>query len=220
MILQDRAVILHMPKTGGVFIRMLLQKYYGDNVRLPSGATFPHPSAATAQHHSYREIPESAQRLPAFGLVRSPWDWYVSWYHFFMEYPYRPPHFLTVSEDKTLSFAEFMQNLHRFPVNSPEYRSNSFSCEYFRVFGCSEEEPRNPNVQMGRYESVHDDVIAFFTQIGIEPACIEEVDTFRSMNPSRHEPFWKYYNTELADLVYEHNRAIIDEFGYELETPA
>ena len=219
MILQDKAVILHMPKTGGVFIRMLLQKHYGDRVRLPSGATFPDPTARTAQHHSYDEIPESARNLPVFGLVRNPWDWYVSWYHFFMSYDYRPPHFMTVSRDKTLGFAEFMQNLRRFPVDSPEYRANSFSTEYFRIFGCDEKRPRNPDIQVGRYETVYDDVIAFFEEIGIDQACIDEVPSFRTMNPSPHKPYWTYYTDAVAEGVYESDRAVIDEFGYEFRAP-
>ncbi len=215
MILENQAVILHMPKTGGVFIRMLLEKHYGDRVRLATGATFRDPTAPTAQHHSYDEIPDSAKQLPAFGLVRNPWDWYVSWYHFFMSYPYRPPHFMTVSEDKTLDFAGFMQNLRRFPVDSPEFRYNSFSVEYFRIFGCDSERPRNPDIVMGRYESVHDDVIAFFERIGVIRACIDEVAAFRSMNPSRHGAYWKYYDDALAEGVYAADKAVIDEFGYQ-----
>lgn len=46
MIVRDRCLILHMPKTGGVFIRMLLEKHYGDAVMLPSGNSFEDPGAS------------------------------------------------------------------------------------------------------------------------------------------------------------------------------
>ena len=34
MILGDKCLILHMPKTGGVFIRLLLQKHYASAARM------------------------------------------------------------------------------------------------------------------------------------------------------------------------------------------
>ncbi len=216
MILKDRCVLLHMPKTGGVFIRLLLEKYYGSDVQLASGKTFDDPSVRWAQHHSFDEIPEHASSLPVFGFVRNPWDWYVSWYHFFMEYPHRPPHFMTVSRDKTVDFAGFIENWSRLDPDSPEYIYNSFSAEYFRVFSSTKERPRNPQVEMGRYETVHEDLRRFLAQVGVGEECLDEITSFRQMNPSRHKHYSTYYNDRLAQLVYEHNSEVVDEYGYEI----
>ena len=217
VILQDHCIILHMPKTGGVFVRMLLEKHYGSAVQLASGKSFRDRSAPTAQHHSISEVPEESRGLPAFGLVRNPWDWYVSWYHFFMEYPYRPPHFMTVSEGKTVDFAGFVGNLRKYPPDSPEYLSNTFSAEYFRIFACSASRPRNPEVEMGRYESVHDDVHSFLSRAGVRSECLDEIATFRRINPSPHRHYSTYYTPGLAEQIYAHDRVVIDEFGYGFE---
>ncbi len=208
-----------MPKTGGVFIRLLLEKYYGDEVRLASGKTFDDPGAPKAQHHAIDDIPAQFRNLPAFGLVRNPWDWYVSWFHFFNSYPYKPPHFMTVSAGKSVDFAGFITNLYSYPIESEEYRYNSFSAKYFRIFGCTPESPRNPQVEIGRYETVHDDVHRFLSTIDVSQECLDEIADFRRMNNSQHEHYSTYYTPDLADLVYENNRIVIDEFGYELEAP-
>ena len=220
VILKDKCLILHMPKTGGVFIRLLLEKHYGGDVTLPSGKPFEDPSARWEQHHALSDVSRWRRRkLLTFGLVRNPWDWYVSWFHFFTMYDHRPPHFMTVSKDKTLDFAGFMTNLFRYPTNSEEYTYNSYSSEYYRIFSCSPRRPRNPKVVMGRYETIHDDLYAFLESVGVSNACLEEIHSFRMMNPSRHEHYSTYYTPELVEAVYEHNRPIIDEFGYEFDAP-
>ncbi len=217
MILADKCLILHMPKTGGVFIRMLLEKHYGDAVQLATGKGFDDPSAPWAQHHSIDDVPAEFRSLPAFGFVRNPWDWYVSWFHFFMSYPHRPPHFVTVSHDKTLDFAGFMTSLYSYPEDSPEYLYNSFSAEYYRIFGCNEAVPRNPVIEMGRYETVHDDLHAFLARVGVDRECLDDIEGFRRMNPSPHRHYSTYYTDEVVDQVYRHNRAVIDEFGYRFD---
>lgn len=217
MILRDRCVLLHMPKTGGVFIRLLLEKYYGDDVQLATGKGFDDPSAPTAQHHTIDDLGPELADLPVFGFVRNPWDWYVSWYHFFMKYPYRPPHFITVSRDKTLEFPEFMESLYSFPKDSPEYIANSFSAEYFRIFATSAQQPSNPRVDMGRYETVHADLHRFLSRVSVVRECLDEIATFRKMNPSPHQHYSRYYPEPLVELVREHEGVVIEEFGYEFE---
>lgn len=217
MILDDKCVILHMPKTGGVFIRLLLEKYYGDQVRLASGKTFDDRSAPWAQHHSLDDVPPESADLPVFGFIRNPWDWYVSWYHFFTSYEHRPPHFITVSKDKTLDFAGFMENLYGYPPDSEEYVYNSFSANYFDIFSCTPDRPRNDRVEMGRYETIHADLRRFLATVGVGRECLEDIEGFSRMNNSKHQHYSTYYTESVADQVYEHDRAVIDAYGYQLE---
>ena len=112
-----------------------------------------------------------------------------------------------------------MTNLYEYPVDSEEYEYNSFSAKYYRIFGCAEEQPRNPRVQMGKYENVHDDLYRFLSTVDVSQECLDDIATFRRVNNSWHDHYSSHYTPELADLVYEHNRAVIDEFGYEMETP-
>lgn len=201
-------------------MRLLLQKHYGDAVELPSGKRFDDPAARWEQHHALADIPDEMDRLPVFGFVRNPWDWYVSWYHFFASYDHRPPHFMTVSKDKTLDFAGFMENLATYPPDSEESLYNSYTDKYMRIFSCTADQPRNPRVEMGRYETVHEDLHRFLASVDVDQACLDEIATFRTMNNSRHSHFSTYYTDSLAEQVYLRDRAVIDEFRYEISGPA
>ncbi len=217
MILRDKCVMLHMPKTGGVFIRLLLEKHYPDDVLLGDGGDFDRTEARWEQHHSIADVGSKESDLPVFGFVRNPWDWYVSWYHFFMTYPHKPPTFMKLSEDKTLDFADFMARWLAVSPDSEEYADNSFSAKYFRIFGANPAHPQNPNIEIGRYETIHADLQRFLTRVGLSAACIADVPGFRTFNPSKHDRYWTYYTDELAEQVYERDREFIDAFAYTLE---
>jgi hypothetical protein len=217
MILRDKCLILHMPKTGGVFIRMLLEKHYGNDVMLASGKSFEDASAPWAQHHSIDEVPAEYRDLPAYGFVRNPWDWYVSWYHFFTSYPYQPPHFMSVSQGKTLDFVSFMESVFSCPRDSEEYIYNSYAAKYYRIFATTEQVPRNPNIEMGYFESIHDDIHRFLASVGVKQECLDDIEGFKKINPSKHQHYSSYYTDSLVELVYEHNKAIIDEYGYRFD---
>src|SRR5688500_498878 len=79
MLVTSGIVFVHIPRTGGVFVRDVLR----DHVEAePAGPRF-------ATHASYEELPPEFGDRPGFCVVRSPWDWYVSWYHHTMQ---RGPH--------------------------------------------------------------------------------------------------------------------------------
>jgi hypothetical protein len=69
MIVTDRLVFLHLHKSGGTFVNALLLRCV--------------PSARQIGYHlPYRELPEIYRNFPVVGTVRSPWAYYVSWFHF------------------------------------------------------------------------------------------------------------------------------------------
>ena len=70
MILSEHFVFLHLPKTGGSFVRELCTHYAPPawKVRLLD------------HHPTIHDIPSEYANLPIFGFVRNPFDWYVSWY--------------------------------------------------------------------------------------------------------------------------------------------
>jgi len=62
-------VFVHIPKTGGSFIQTVI------------GEHLPVLDLSSYTHTPYAELPERWRHLPAFCVVRNPWDWYVSWFH-------------------------------------------------------------------------------------------------------------------------------------------
>lgn len=64
MLVTPEFVFLHVPKTGGTFVRTLLEDrlVYSD------------------YHASIGEIPSGFRHLPRYAFIRNPWDWWVSWW--------------------------------------------------------------------------------------------------------------------------------------------
>lgn len=108
MVITPTATFIHFHKTGGQFVNRLLLAYVPGSIRV-------------GYHLPRTETPPAAIQLPAFGFVRNPWDWYVSWYSFNLSSPLRNPIFRITSMNGTLDFEHTIENLLRLgePGNRP-----------------------------------------------------------------------------------------------------
>ncbi len=79
MLIHDRFVFLHVPKTGGTFLDRELRR------ELPGCQ--PPSNVPRSAHHGWDAIPAEARGRPVLVFVRNPWDWYVSWYSFAVGQP-------------------------------------------------------------------------------------------------------------------------------------
>ena len=96
---------MHLHKTGGQSINdALLQCVRG--------------AQEIGYHLPLRLLPEEAKSLPVVGVIRSPWDWYVSWYAFNNLRGVKNPLFNIVSRGKQAGFSETIENLVRYPERS------------------------------------------------------------------------------------------------------
>ncbi len=71
MLITPDFVFIHMPKTGGTFVARMLQLAYGARA-VEYGR----------KHATCEEIPDSERGKPVLSVIRSPWDRYVSQYHY------------------------------------------------------------------------------------------------------------------------------------------
>ena len=69
MIVTDKFAFMHMHKTGGQSLGHILHACMPDFK--PIGYHYPH-----------HMLPAEYSDLPVVGMVRNPWDWYISWYAF------------------------------------------------------------------------------------------------------------------------------------------
>ena len=109
MIVTDKFVFIHMHKTGGQSLIRIL----GDCV----------PGMKTVgYHYPYSMLPEEYADRPVVGMVRNPWDWYVSWYAFNTRQDVGNPLFFILSDGFQAGYRETIANLAGLCSDAPESR--------------------------------------------------------------------------------------------------
>jgi tetratricopeptide (TPR) repeat protein len=98
MIITESFVFIHMHKTGGQTLNDIIKRCIPDN-------------RVIGYHYPRCEIPPEFAKLPVVGLVRNPWDWYVSWYAFNRMPKVRNQLFNVVSDSGQGTFKSTITNL-------------------------------------------------------------------------------------------------------------
>lgn len=235
MLVTDKFVFLHLPRTGGTFIYEIVRKFF--------------PSAKELGYHLPRILlPKEYSHLPILGTVRNPWEFYASWYHHQYYNPkYSPTKnvlFACLSEDRKLDFLSTIQNALDLGINNDkldpliqalpenyEYQKRNipnltrdvmrkiratglglYTFRFNQIFG------ETDGVFFCRVETLRRDLIAFFESVGVanDALCSYVVDLDKK-NTSEHSHYSAYYTPELADLVSIRDRGLIDRFGFVYE---
>lgn len=98
MIIVERFVFIHMHKTGGQTLNDVIKRCIPDH-------------KLVGYHYPYSEVPSDYKSLPLVGIVRNPWEWYVSWYAFNNGPNLRSPLFSIVSENGQANMITTLTNL-------------------------------------------------------------------------------------------------------------
>jgi hypothetical protein len=218
LLITKHFVFAHVQKTGGRFIKEVCNSY------LPADWIV---AEELLPHHPLRRLPKSATGLPVFGLVRNPWDWYVSWYHFTSQSfdtltPRERASWAPVFGDNDATFREAVTAACTgVPVDGQEERwlwrlrersRDLYTAWHRRIF---DRAPRECEIVIGRFENLREDFISFLRRFDV-PVDDEFIDRVRRAPPgagSRRDRYSVYYDDELRELVASRN-ALVDEFGY------
>ncbi len=231
MIVTDKFVFVHLPRSGGTFVSGVITKFF--------------PSAHEIGHHLPRELlPREYSHLPVLGTVRNPWEFYVSLYHYV--WPRAAASILVswMSENGRLGFIGSIGNVLNLGVNDerldvlvemlPEHVDYSrthipnvtkdamrrvrgtgvgyYTFRFNQMFGNTDD------VFFCRLETLRQDLVAFFEGIG---AATDELRDYvlrlDKKNISEHLHYSTYYTPELAELVLIRDRPLIERFGYVFE---
>jgi len=233
MIVTDKFIFAHLPRSGGTFVSDVIRKFF--------------PSAHEIGHHLPRELlPREYSHLPVLGTIRNPWEFYVSLYHYVWRRDAASILVAWMSENGSLGFKDSITNLLNLGVNDerldvliemlPEnvdydrrnipnitkdamHRVRGTGLGYYtfrfkHIFGNADD------VFFCRLETLTQDLVAFFEGIG---AATDELRDYvlRSdkKNISEHLHYSTYYTPELAELVLIRDRLLVKRFGYVFEKP-
>jgi hypothetical protein len=222
MILTPRFVFIHLHKSGGSFVNEVLLEHV--------------PGARKLGHHAPASLlPASHAGLPVLGVIRNPWEYYVSWFTFQSER--RTWVWQAFSEDGTLDFAATTARMLRAgeddalidrlvahaPVEFPQRQMNltkacleglrgrPFGWYTFLFRRMYADLP----VHFLRKENLREALLDFLRKQGIEsPALERRVREAPLANATSHAPYRECYDAALARLVSEREREVVTRFGY------
>jgi len=234
MIVTDKFVFVHLPRSGGTFITDVIMRFF--------------PSAHEIGYHLPRFLlPVEYSRLPVLGAVRNPWDFYVSWYYHVWPRDAATTLISWVTENGTQGFEGSTRNALNLGVNNerldalidqlPEQvnygkrnipnitkdamrrvRGTGVGYYTFRfnhLFGNADD------IYICRTENLRKDLVGFFEEVGVLTAELREyVLNSDKKNTAEHRHYSTYYASELAELVSLRDRQIIEKFSYSFDRAA
>jgi hypothetical protein len=231
MLVTDKFVFVHLPRSGGTFTSEVIKKFF--------------PSAHEIGYHLPRTLLAAEySHLPVLGAVRNPWDFYVSWYYHVWPRDAGTPLVSWVSENGKVGFEGATRNALNLGVDNkrldallkilPEqvdYRKKNipnitkeairsvrgtgvgyYSFRFNQLFGKADD------MFVCRFETLRQDLVRFFEKIGAATDVLRD-HVLRSdkMNSAEHLHYSSYYTPELAELVSIRDRQLIERFGYVFE---
>jgi hypothetical protein len=226
MIVTDRFVFLHLHKSGGTFVNECLVRFVSSARRL-------------GYHLPRSLVPPQFSQLPALGLVRSPWSYYVSWYTFQAQKKQPNALFAILSDGGTLDFARTLRNMLDlgYPGSKldavmaalpPTYTGRGLNLPApalerirasnlgFYSFLYQYMYDGSGLLHVGRLEHLRVDLMQLFSSVGqpVSAAMHGYINTARKRNVSEHADYPAYYDDELKALVAERDALIIGRHGY------
>jgi hypothetical protein len=233
MIVTDKFVFVHLPRSGGTFVTSVIKKFF--------------PSAHEIGHHAPRAfLPKEYSNLPVLCTIRNPWDFYVSFYHYLLRTDAAALFVSWMTQNGKIGFEGSLQNLlnlgvsderldllldilpdhidfkkRRIPSVSKEIMRKIrgtgigyYTFRFYQMFGNTDE------VFFCRLETLSEDLVAFLGRI--DAATVELRDyvlASNKVNASEHFHYSTYYTPELAESILVRDRPLIEKFGYVFEQP-
>jgi hypothetical protein len=218
MLVASQVVFVHIPRTGGGFIKGVLREHLEVDARAPRLST----------HASYDDLPVEFRDRPGFCMVRNPWDWYVSWYHHTIKQERR---FERLGSDDPKganwqalfaggqsTFKETVTRMcegrleHAF-ARSARRRDVDLYSEYVRVLAGGA--LKRGELEVGRFEELIPFLIELLDRRGLLTEPLRDaVEHSPPTNAAEHGPYPDYYDQELRDLVAHKARWLTDRFDY------
>ena len=203
---------VHFYRTGGTWLTQVLKKFAPPNWTVKE-IGHPHDRAVHAPA-GYK----------VFAFVRNPWDWYVSNYFFYRQHwEDKTGGYLLPRERWIIPEIDFAQMFERTKVGDGfadniadlirgKFVHTQMARTFYRFM-----RPVNGELRIGRFENLRSDAATMLHwATGEEPSndLAHALSARAPANTARHKPYQTYFCPALRDLVYQHDKELIDEFGY------
>jgi hypothetical protein len=219
MLVADNLVFVHVPKAAGTFVQEALRAH----LRILADWDY--------AHTSYDELPAEWRNLPAFCMIRNPWEWYVSWYHYELgAAPRRKPRRWDVGKRAVWDGAmrsgnaDFKEAVVRACTGdfehplAPAMRQADVDLYTALVRSIAGSALERPNFTVLRFEELPTCLLGFLHEHGSDtPGLRRAIREGPRIRTSRHGPYADYYDDDLIELVGWKARWLCERFGYAFE---
>jgi hypothetical protein len=204
MLVTDSFVFLHIPKTGGSFVQKMLIDF------------LPVEGRDRYTHVNHDDPPDDWRRLPAVCVVRNPWDWYVSWFHYGIERPRKPGReWLEVMDG---GFANAVRRACRGEMDhvlAPYIKREGVDVESAYIRTIAGRMLDRPDLTVLRFEYLVPQLLQFLKE---HSKLSHELERALYLEPpirtSTHGPYRDYYDNDLADLVGKYASWLCQRIDY------
>jgi len=190
-VVSNKIIFIHVPKTAGTSIRTWLEPF-----SINSNWFWHIPLEHVKKSHP--DIQD------AFCVIRNPWDWYVSKYHWEIS---RREKFL--AGDNSVKLPD--ENTEISTTMLRYYKSIGFKKFLLTMPQTSQEVYSNGCNIILKYENLHED----FKQIQNRLNCFIPL---LHLNASTKRNYMEYYDSTTKDYVYKKHKQFIENNGYEFDS--
>lgn len=217
MIVTDTFIFLHLQKCGGSFIRDFMLENIPTSVKI------------NPQHDGYNTIKPNDLDKPVIGIIRNPWDWYVSVYHYHL--PSKGSFMSPLIQGKT--FKEFLKLfltkntgvVHNLDFNwMGRMNLGPFTYRVVRTFNETSlnlESINSANFNKVTIIKMEGDLVSNFIKglsdnnITLSKEIEHKLRSKAKVNTSnRDNDYRKYYDNETRELVAEKDEVLVELFKY------
>ena len=217
MLIARDFVFLHIPKTGGTFVQRTVLHFMSAD-------------SGSDTHTRYGDLPIEARQLPGFYIVRNPWDWYVSWFHYLRQRaPEVSPDPLRRDPRKHAALQLLDEGRASFTVAITracmgEFDTAAmfpgFDCTGLDLYSCyvrsivGEALERDDYTAL-RYERLRRDLRLYLQdRAGVGPNLLRALRNDPAVRTSSHKRYQRYFDERLRRLVGRKTQWICNRFGY------
>lgn len=204
---KQQLYFVHVPKCGGSYVEATFGR------ALKNSLTNTHPKArGHLTYLEYKEVFRSVgvnlEELPTFAVVRNPWDWHVSWFHYIKGDTggRKSGHRIEHDQFKNFSFADYVEwlddpNALRSPMGYLQKEISDWIIDENEEIWVS---------RVLREECLCEDLEKFVDEMDLRVNVVNKI-----CNSSKHDNFRRYYTDGLVEKVAKRHERDIAMFSYQ-----